>query len=84
MKRIFKWPIKMVWRATGSIRRPLVRELGKWLDRYVVIISHAATEEANIGLDFAAAEMARMQSQVQAMCEAVESAGRDDLIIVCL
>lgn len=82
MKRIIKWPIKMVWKAIGPIRRPLVRDFETWLDRYVVMTSHAAVEETNMGFDFAAAEMARMQSQVQAMRAAVESSRHEGLAVI--
>ena len=82
MKRAIKWPLKMAWRATGPIRRPLVRAFEGWLDRYVVMTSHAATDEANLGFDFAASELARMQQQVEAMRAAVEGQRREGLVVV--
>jgi hypothetical protein len=82
MKRLIKFPLKLAWRALGPIRRPLVREFEGWLDRYVVMTSHAATEEANIGFDFAAAELARMQQQVEAMRAVVEGQRREGLVVV--
>jgi hypothetical protein len=82
MKRIIKWPLKLAWKATGPIRRPITRAFEHWLDRYVVMTSHAATEEANIGLDFAAAEMTRMQLQIQRMRESLQAPNRDGLAIL--
>lgn len=82
MKRLIKIPLKLVWRAMGPIHRPLVRAFEGWLDRYVVMTSHAATEEANLGFDFAAAEMARMQGQVAAMRAELDGQRREGLAVV--
>ncbi len=76
MKRLMMFPLKLAWRATGPIRRPLVREIETWLDRYLVQTTLAVSEEANITLDFAAGELARMQRQVEAMRSLVEDRGR--------
>ena len=82
MKRIIKWTLKMIWKTMGPIRRPFGRAFAAWLDRYVVLTSHAATEEANNAFDFATAEMARLQRQVQEMREAVESSRHEGLAVV--
>lgn len=82
MKRLLKLPLKLAWRATGPVRRPLQRAFEGWLDRYVVMTAHAATDEANLGFDFAAAELARMQAQVEAMRALVEPASREGLAVV--
>ena len=79
MKRLIKLPLKLAWHATGPVRRPLQRAFEAWLDRYVVMTAHAATEETNLAFDFAAAELARMQAQVEAMRALVESPPREEL-----
>ena len=82
MKRLIKWPLKLMWKATGPVRRPIQRAFEVWIDRYVIMTSHAATEEANIGLDFAAAEMSRMQLQVRRIRESLEASSQDGLTIL--
>ena len=84
MKRLVKWPIKLAWRAIGPVRRPVVPPPSSvWLDRYVVMTSHAATEEANLGLDFASAETRPDAAlQVQALRGAVEVLPGEGLALV--
>ena len=82
MKRLIKYPLKLAWRAIGPIRRPVVRAFEHWLDRYVVMTAHAATDEANLGFDFAAAELSRLQQQVSAMRLNVEGPPREGLAVV--
>jgi hypothetical protein len=82
MRRIFKWQMKLMWNLVGPVRRPLVRVFETWLDPYVVLTAHAATEEANNAFDFATAEMARLQQQVQQMREAVETDRIEVLVVV--
>ena len=72
VKRFAKGTLKFGWRLTRPIRRPIVRRAEAWIDRYLLITAHEATEHANLGLDFAAAELARMQAQVEALTREVE------------
>jgi len=67
MKRVILFPMKLVWRILGPVRRALVREVETWLDRYLAQTTLAVTDEANMTLDFAAGELARMQEQVRAI-----------------
>ncbi len=82
MKRLIKKTLKFAWRGTSPIRRPFVRRFEAWIDRYVVITAHEATENANLALDFAAAEIARMNSQVDRLCASVESRRTEALLAV--
>ena len=82
MKRWIKYPLKITWHLTGPIRRPAAQAFEQWLDRYVVMTAHAATEEANLGFDFAAAELARLQQQVAAMRARLEGGPREGLAVV--
>jgi len=81
VKRLTKRTLKFGWSATKPIRRPFVGLLEACIDRYVVIAANAAVEDANLGLDFAAAELARMQVQVEAMLAEVEGSGREGLAV---
>ena len=82
MKRLVKYPLKMAWGMAGPLRRPIVRAFEQWLDRYVVMTAHAATEQANLGFDFASAELARLQQQVAAMRADLEADSREGLGVV--
>lgn len=82
MKRLMVLPLKLAWRATGPIRRPVVREIETWLDRYLVRTTLVVTEEANITLDFASGELARMQGQVEAMQGALHASTPRGLVVV--
>lgn len=82
VKRLAKKTLKFGWRITKPIRRPFVAVTEAWIDRHVVIAANAAVEDANLGIDFAAAELARMQAQVEAIIARIEGQGREGLAVV--
>lgn len=67
IKKAAKRTLKFGWRVTKPIRRPAIGMVERWIDRAVVIAAHEAVTEANLAIDFAAADLARMQAQVDAM-----------------
>ena len=82
MKRLIKLPLRILWRATGPLRRPVVRRFESWFDRYLTLSARTLTEEANLVLDFTAAELARLQIQVEAMRGAVDELEPEGLAVV--
>ena len=74
MNRLIRWPLRVCWRLSRPIRGRLASRAEAWLDRYLVFATEAMVEEANLALDFASADLARMQAQVERLAARAEGA----------
>lgn len=83
MKRLIKFPLRMLWRLTAPVRRPLVRKVEALLARAVARAPvpaphvHVACEcrvnaEAGLLMDYMVRELVRVQTRLDHLQEAVE------------
>ena len=84
MKRLIKWPLKVVWRWTAPLRRPIVRKLEAFLARAYaqapiphphihIACNGRVTEETGVLMDFLVRELVRLQDQVERLQQTVEN-----------
>ena len=78
MKRLIKFPFKVVWRLALPLRRPIIRRLDELIRRNSVQpppqvhLSCRVPDETNLIMDHMVRELVRLQSQVDRLQQLIE------------
>jgi hypothetical protein len=75
MKRVIKSALRVLWRGTGPIRRPILRKYESFLKRCLppaVPPARYPIEETNALMDEVVRELIRLQGQTEYLRQAVE------------
>jgi hypothetical protein len=73
MKRLIKRPLKMVWRWTAFVRRPVQARIEAMLVRCCNRPPHChVSDETGLVMDHLVREVIRLQKQVESLHQAVE------------
>ena len=72
MKRLVKRVLKMLWKATSPLRRPILRKAEAFLTRCLRPTEALLAHETNVLMDHVVRELVRLQRQVEGLQQAVE------------
>src|SRR4029077_7255981 len=67
MKRLVKRGLKVLWRGTEPLRRPIIQRLELFLRRCLQPMEQGLSQETDVLMDHVVRELVRLQCQVEAM-----------------
>jgi hypothetical protein len=71
MRRLVKRGLKMLWRSTEGLRRPILFKLDTFLKRSFISAHATLLNESDVLMDHVVRELVRLQCQVEALQQTI-------------
>jgi hypothetical protein len=71
MKRLVKRGLKVLWRSTESLRRPILRKVERFLRRCLEPHEQSVASETDVLMDHLFRELVRLQCQVESLQQTI-------------